>query len=478
MAEDVRWSGHLIGAPEGLQFEFNLDPADEEGLARGEGRAFLDREPVWFEEGTGGQELPLSWTWVDLLYFLGRWWPWLVHEQDYPLPVNPLYPAFFLQEAEARWQELPDEQVEEEEEQAHRFLARHDLAEGFKGLFLPSLILLRQGNVCLVSAGANRQTRIRPWSEVQKTLEEAGDYLARNVAPSAEPRAEEALAWWRNREARLAARELDIETALSADERDRSVEAGLAENDWRLPEIRAVARMSRGTILEADRQAFLLRIAAASLRPTPELDAMVGELLRDFREIGPPHEQGYWAAGWLRRALGMTPDAPAEPRGQLESWGVNIEEVERPGCPVDAVTAWGVAHGPLVILNCAQGARSAHEFGERATLAHEIAHLLIDREGALPAGEVLGGRVPEYAEKRARAFQAEYLLPREIAAEVVRNAASLEDAARDLQSTYRVSTELLAWQINNSTIRSTLSDEERTRLEQWKTGAVELPLRE
>ncbi|WP_156915926.1 hypothetical protein [Desulfatirhabdium butyrativorans] len=44
-----------------------------------------------------------------------------------------------------------------------------------------------------------------------------------------------------------------------------------------------------------------------------------------------------------------------------------------------------------------------------------------------------------------------------------------------LQTKYRVSTELLAWQINNSNARMILGDEARIRLELWKTGQTELP---
>ncbi len=219
MAEQVRRPRRLIGDPRGLQFELDLDPEDRDGLAQGAGRVFLGGNPVWFTEDTQGQELPLSWTWVDLLAFLGRWWPWLMLEEDYPLPVNPLYPAFFLQEAETRWADLPEEQVDEEEEAAHRFLARHDLAEGFKGLFLPALLLLRQGEVCLISAAAIRLTRVRPLAEVRGTLEAVGEHLAEHIAESSNPRAQQALAWWQDREARLAKRRLDITTGLSGDER-------------------------------------------------------------------------------------------------------------------------------------------------------------------------------------------------------------------------------------------------------------------
>ncbi len=147
-----------------------------------------------------------------------------------------------------------------------------------------------------------------------------------------------------------------------------------------------------------------------------------------------------------------------------------IQKIEMANCPMEAVAAWGEMHGPAIILNTWTGSRAAHEHGRRATLAHEIAHLILDQDRALPAGEVLGGRTPEYLEKRARAFAAEFLLPRVAAEEALRNESSMEDAANYLKSFYKVSTELLAWQINNSSARALLSPEDQTRLEQWKSG--------
>ncbi|WP_421620823.1 ImmA/IrrE family metallo-endopeptidase [Alkalilimnicola ehrlichii] len=475
MADEIRRTRQLIGDPEGLQFELRFADADRRGLAEGEGRVFLGGQGVWFGEGPDGEEAPFSWTWVDLLAFLGRWWPWLILEEDYPLPVQPLYPAFFLQEAEKRWHDLPERQVEEEEEAAHRFVARHDLAEAFKGLFLPSLMLLRQGERCMVSAAALRQTRIRPWQEVRATLESLGDCLARQVQDSENPRAQQALEWWRERDARAAERELDIVTGLSAPARERIEQAGLAAEQWAYPEVRAVARMSRGAVLEEQRKALLLRVAAVPACSTPELDRIAAAIREEFSERGEPYEQGYWAAARLRRELGISAAQPLDPEDWLRRWGVAIETIALPGCPVDAVTAWGEHHGPVVILNCAEGSRAAHTHGKRATLAHEIAHLILDRhEGALPAGEVLGGRVPEYPEKRARAFAAEFLLPREAVAEEVRRHPSLPEAAHALQERHRVSAELLAWQINNSEAWVTLGENERTLIEQWKSGRVEV----
>lgn len=470
MAKEIRGSGDmkLIGSSGGLQFELSLDPNDKHGLAWGEGMVLLDGEPVWFDEDTEGWEIPVQWTWVDLLEFLGRWWPWIVHEQDYPYPFQPLYPGFLLREAELRWQELSDEQAEEEEEEVYRFLARHDLAEALKGIFLPSLILLRQGNTCHISA-ALRQNRICSWAEVQSTLEELGQFLAETVSESTNPRSQYALELWRRREERRAELELYLTTGLSEELR-RSFEGV----DWRTMEIRAVARMSSKTVILSDQQEFLRCIASMPHRETPELDRLAEQVHQEFQEIGAPHKQGYWVANQLRSMLGLSWSEYVEPRSFLEEWGVLIQEIQIEGCPVQAVTAWGEEHGPAILLNIGAGSRAAHEFGQRATLAHEIGHLLLDRDRGLPAGEVLGGRIPEYLEKRARAFAAEFLLPREAAEEAMRHRGTLEDSARYLQRTYKVSTELLAWQINNSRARTFLSLEEETRLEHWKKGLSEL----
>jgi Zn-dependent peptidase ImmA (M78 family) len=472
MAEEIRRTGKLTGPAQGLQFQLNLDPGDMQGLAWGECLVLLDGEPVWFSEDGEGQDIPLQWTWVDLLEYLGRWWPWLTLEQDYPFPFQPLYPGTLIQEAELRWQELPEEQAEEEEQEVHGFLARHDLAEGMKGIFLPSLVLVRQGNTCHVSA-ARKQHRVLPWPEVQRTLDEVGRFLAEAVSSSSNPRARHALDLWRKRDDRSSELELDLTTGLSVEAR-KSFQ-GL---DWQCMEIRAVARMSSKTVLPAEQEELLRRVAALPCQETSELDGLAAQIQAEFQEIGPPHKQGYWAASRLRGLLKLSRNEYVEPKNFLEHWGILIQKIQMERCPVEAVTAWGKDHGPAIILNTGAGSRAGHEFGQRATLAHEIAHLILDRDRALPAGEVLGGRTPEYLEKRARAFAAELLLPRDSAEEVVRNSASLEDAARHLQKTYKVSTEMLAWQINNSRARNFLSPEDHTRLEHWKTGRAELGSRE
>jgi Zn-dependent peptidase ImmA (M78 family) len=126
---------------------------------------------------------------------------------------------------------------------------------------------------------------------------------------------------------------------------------------------------------------------------------------------------------------------------------------------IDAVAVWGPRRGPSVLVND-EGAHNQSAGGRNATLAHEIDHLLIDRDGGLPLAEVVGGHVPVRLEQRARAFAAELLVPRRIAgawfAETSRRPHAILQALVDR---FGASQEVVAWQARNSDI--TLSPEAR-----------------
>ncbi len=126
---------------------------------------------------------------------------------------------------------------------------------------------------------------------------------------------------------------------------------------------------------------------------------------------------------------------------------------------VDAIGCWGPSHGPAVLLNSDR--RHALSVGrKRATLAHEICHLLLDRLASLPLIEVLGGRTARHVEQRANAFAAELLLPRHLAGELFLGFGDdHERAAKSLRARFGVSSALLGWQLRNASI--TLTPEQR-----------------
>lgn len=108
----------------------------------------------------------------------------------------------------------------------------------------------------------------------------------------------------------------------------------------------------------------------------------------------------------------------------------------------------------------AEGQHARWPSGRRATLAHEVCHLLFDAHHALPVAEALGGRMPRDLEQRARAFAAELLLPRSVVAAQFDGDALA--TVRRAAIRYGVSKELAAWQLRNSGVE--LEDAQRTAL--------------
>lgn len=107
--------------------------------------------------------------------------------------------------------------------------------------------------------------------------------------------------------------------------------------------------------------------------------------------------------------------------------------------------------------------------------SHEIMHVLVDRRGELPAAEVFGGATPAHLEQRARAFAAELLLPREIAAAEVARSEGLEETAKELRERYGVSQEVVGWQLHNGPALHALNAAEIDLVKQW-TRQFERPM--
>jgi hypothetical protein len=195
---EERLFDHVIGDPAfrfGLTFDADTRNTD---LAWGQGVLWVDAEPVWFQQDQEGESKPLYWTWIDLLEFLGRNWAWLVHEENYPFHLTPLDPTRLRGEAQKRWEDLPESTVLDEDEQVFRFERRHNLASGMKGVFLPEVSVLREGNLAWVCA-EGRAHRLS-LEQVLGVLEKVGDLIAERVAESGEPRACLARELWLNRQ--------------------------------------------------------------------------------------------------------------------------------------------------------------------------------------------------------------------------------------------------------------------------------------
>lgn len=466
MDEEIR---QTIGSRDSLQVSLHLfsDNDHPRSMAWGNMLVSLNNEPVWCSESENGQEMPVFWAWIELLEFLGDKWPWLVLEEKYPISVNPLNPGTTRREAEKRWESIAEEQYLEEDERLFRFEARHDLAMGMKGIFLPSLFILRQGKKSWICSDKVRL--LAEFQEIVDVLTRLGDCLADFIENSQAPRAERTVQRWRNREQRARDRFWELRTSMSRELRSRLEQGQPPEEFWETGsesvdfdnELLAAARLSTGVVSVEEQRSILERIREIPFRQVQGLETVADKIATELDESMRPYEQGYAAARALRWILELDPESPTDPEQTLADWGVAVREITLDYCPLDAVAAWGTSHGPVVILNTGQGARPAHGHGRRSTLAHEICHLLVDRKGALPFAEALGGNTALYVEQRARAFAAEFLVPEETGVQYVRRCTGLQESLEKMSEDFAVSIELAALQIKNSRLFSELNEEEQ-----------------
>jgi Zn-dependent peptidase ImmA (M78 family) len=421
---------------------------------RGSLRLWANGEEVW---PGGNYEPGLEWTWVELAEFLSAFWPWLMWENGFPFELQGGSIERVRVDLQRRWSLLSMAVREVEEEDFFSFLERHDLARGLSGAVVPSVWIIREGNDCWISTedGASL-ARFRTILEVLSSFVEA--VIAR-LDGVKDARAEALRTAWESRLAVDSEQAVSIVTGL-----DQQVVAELQgnqdaadfwefdENQFEITELMAAARLS-AALPTADTANILDAVRSTPRRATPKLDDLASLALEEL-PVGPewyPYDQGYFIADWLRRRLDINAGDRVDPEVLLEKWGVSIGEVSLQTDGMDAIACWGPRHGPTVFLN-KRGAHNRSQEGKRATYAHEIAHLLLDRTEALPLAEVIGGRAVGTTEERARAFAAQLLLPKEEAGGWLASSSAPVRTVRELRKQYGVSYEIVAWQARNSSI--------------------------
>lgn len=465
----------------GLRIEFQPLPHSLEhpaGTAWGCLRLWLDNQLIWSQTTEDGAEHPVEWSWVDLLDGLGRIWPWLTLEEAYPIPIAPEHPGRINEALDQRWDGLSESEREREEELMFDFLHRHNLALLLRGISLPALFLLREGKEFVIWTVETGPIRAR-FEDVIRNLEQLGDCLADLVNDSTDSRAIQASKYWRERNhSHKAELQLQIRTGMNVSElrqlfADNLEHTDFVRNPYEDTEIYAAARMTAGHIEISAQAKIIDAIRGLPKTHTPTLDTLARQV-PDATQYGKEgYEQGYGLAHWLRDQLALG-DKPVDPDTLLLEWGVPVSVLDMDP-KLSAVAVWGKQHGPAVIVNSQHGARSAFKHGRRTTVAHEICHLLYDRDRSLPVIDILGGLGPRFAEKRANAFAAEFLLPRSVASQQIGSESILE-ASKKLARVFQVSPEVVMRQIRNSDKGSLLTRQEILQLEAWVRKSAPLIL--
>ncbi len=127
-----------------------------------------------------------------------------------------------------------------------------------------------------------------------------------------------------------------------------------------------------------------------------------------------PFDEGYDLAEALLEQLGLPGDATAiDIRRILSDLGVTVEEIRLQTTTIRGVALAGVDYRPSILLNMTSR-YNALPVGQRFTLAHELFHILYDRGRARRLAHVSGAWACPGVEKRANAFAAMLLMPRDL----------------------------------------------------------------
>jgi Zn-dependent peptidase ImmA (M78 family) len=431
--------------------------------SRGALRLWANGRQVW-----PGDDLDeaFEWTWVELAEFLTRSWRWLQWENGFPfeLPGGSITQVYV--DLDRRWSSLSMAAREEEEEDLYSFEERHDLARGLMGATAPSVWLVREGNLCWVST--QDAAILVSFTAVEEALQGFAEAIISRLA-DVDARASAVRAGWGARTRTTTGEFVAIATGLERGvlsqlqgDDDQASFWEVDARDFAVTELMAAARLA-APLPTTDTAAMLSAIRAVARENTSALDTLTTVALQQV-PAGPewyPYDQGYIVADWLRAQIGAAAQDAVNPEELLKRWGVQIQTLKLSTDAVDAIASWGPRHGPVVIVNTA-GVHNRSRQGLRATYAHEIAHLILDRTTALPLAEVLGGRAAGNTEERARAFAAQLLLPKEEAGRAFSDTTDPAQTVRVLQRRYGVSREIVAWQARNSDIH--LSAEVRDTL--------------
>jgi Zn-dependent peptidase ImmA (M78 family) len=160
-------------------------------------------------------------------------------------------------------------------------------------------------------------------------------------------------------------------------------------------------------------------------------------------EVGPPlldvpaWQQGYELAEQLHDSLGDT-EAWVDMEGLLDRLNVQVHRRSLSDQRIRGVSLVSPHHVPTIVLN------PRFEFGDstrtiRFTLAHELCHLLFDREIGQRLAIASGPWAPRDIERRANAFAAMFLMPPHL---VLRVVADTSDAINTLAGVREVADRL------------------------------------
>ncbi len=197
-----------------------------------------------------------------------------------------------------------------------------------------------------------------------------------------------------------------------------------------MPQTAAPAMLCRAVapVMDArDIATILARLAGVPTNPNAASKLEKLALRLSWSEREADYRQGYQLATQLRE-IHENSDGFIDVEKLLSDLGVVVHE-EALGDPhIDGIVAWSDSCGPLILVN-SSGRYFGAPWSRRMTLAHELCHLLVDRNQARAVILASTPWAPPVLERRANAFAAELLLPLAGIRRLLPNAWTADDVA-------------------------------------------------
>lgn len=171
--------------------------------------------------------------------------------------------------------------------------------------------------------------------------------------------------------------------------------------------------------------------------PRRELDGLV----RSVPVCRRPAQGGYELAEAVQASLTLDTERPVEIDAIMERVGVRVGNIDLSDATARGLCIASPEHQPTAVVNRSYELNARAEV-RRFTLAHELCHLLFDRDAGRELALASGPWAPRPVEQRANAFAAMFLMPRPLVNTAVAHAASapttlpgIREAAKTMETT-------------------------------------------
>lgn len=450
----------------------------EEGLSWGSLRLWIDGENLCAHHELGQIVEDCHWYLLPLLEWFADNWNALTHEERPPLQNSGVSAAEAL--AKSKQPPLSLKDVDEFGWMADwaAWWQRHNLRAARQGGVLPDVYIRRYRDQLEFSVGAealpgvpreysflvrNRMYRLQveevtnllhevltaATNELRRRLPESGRFLALKAklqdltdADGHRLRRLALLSGFREDEEGFEALAAAVDQAFVGVDDDISASILSSQRDSRLALVGSpYARLLYGALSPTTEAADVLILAAALLanyqpRPTSDsLEAPKNALLEAAADVAnlSPGRQGSDLGELACELLGSPENNWVDVEGVLARLEIRVEALGLSDSHLRAVSVFGPTQPPAVYTNSGFAWGTAAHV-TRMTLAHELCHLLIDRELGDELSVASGPWAPAGIEQRANAFAAAFLLPTWLLRDAIAAHDSNMTSRQDLQT--------------------------------------------